>query len=67
MWVNRNMKRQVTKWEKISENSYSKHTNNKNKSIRKDKIGMQFYNWLKNLNRSQMRTFKWTVSIYENA
>lgn len=51
MWVNRNVKRQVTKWEKISENSYSKHTNNKNKSIRKDKIGMQFYNWLKNLNR----------------
>lgn len=40
MWVNRNVKRQVTKWEKISENSYSKHTNNKNKSIRKDKIGI---------------------------
>lgn len=33
---NRNMKRQTTEWEKIYENSYSEHINNKHKLVRKE-------------------------------
>lgn len=56
------MKRQATE----PRNSYSEYTNNKCKSIRNDKIGMQFYNWFQNLNRHfTERTLKWKVSIHK--
>lgn len=41
---NGNVKTQATKWEKISQNSYTEYTNNKYTLIRKGKIGIQYYN-----------------------